>query len=209
MARHRTRKGEIAAEQIRLAQPDRSGAGPHQKTLLDIAAKRGLLNTAERDGKAESVDDVDGPLVGRLGDSVMLSISLTMLHMTFDVLVQNQYAVDIEWPATCERGLQAFAVFFILMYCLHPHPEPSSLIPNILPAYRHLLSQTLFMAGSVAAGCYLIYITNEHTYYAVMKRAPALGCLWIWSVIELELLPAVGSLGLSAAYLLWNGYSYK
>lgn len=112
MARHRTRKENIGTEKIHLAHPDRSGPGPHQKTLLEIAAKRGLLNdTTKQDGKEESVDDDDenSPLVGRLGDSVMWSISLAMLHLTFDVLVQNQYAVDIEWPATCQRGLQALA----------------------------------------------------------------------------------------------------
>ncbi|TVY38140.1 hypothetical protein LSUB1_G002849 [Lachnellula subtilissima] len=41
--------------------------------------------------------------------------------------------------------------------------------------------------GSISAGSYLIHITNTYDYYAVMKQAPPMGCLWIWAVIELDL----------------------
>jgi hypothetical protein len=71
-------------------------------------------------------------------------------------------------------------------------------------ALRH---QLLFFAGAVAAGCGLIRLTNEHGYYANMKRAPGLGCLWIWCVAELDLLWALPSLLLCLLYLKLGGYS--
>lgn len=57
-------------------------------------------------------------------------------------------------------------------------------------------------------GCYLIHITNVYGYLAVMKNAPGIGCLWIWSVVELDLLWAVPSLGICIGFLKWKGYSY-
>jgi hypothetical protein len=66
----------------------------------------------------------------------------------------------------------------------------------------------VFLAGSIAAGCHLIYITNEFGYYAVLKQAPPLGVLWIWSVVELDLLWALGSMAATFGYLWWQGYSY-
>ena len=93
---------------FKLKQPDRSGPDPSQQTLLDLAEQRGLLKTQP----GEKADDLeladDEPLVGRLGDSILWSLSLTMLHFTLDVLVSHQYAIEIEWPMVVKRAAQAF-----------------------------------------------------------------------------------------------------
>ncbi|KAI9733198.1 MAG: hypothetical protein M1818_007316, partial [Claussenomyces sp. TS43310] len=108
MARRRTNREGDDPSKIRFVQPDRSGPRPDQETLLDIAQAQGLFHKAKQDGQQEPETDEADPLIGRTGESVMWSISLSMLHFTFDVLVQHQYAVDIQWPSTCKRGLQAF-----------------------------------------------------------------------------------------------------
>lgn len=79
---------------IKLKRPDKSGPDPSQQTLFDIAQQRGLLE--------------DEVLIGRVGESILWSMSLTMVHFTFDVLVASQYAVDIEWLTLAKRTLQAF-----------------------------------------------------------------------------------------------------
>jgi hypothetical protein len=91
---------------IKLKQPNRSTPDPSHETLLDMAEKRGLLKTQEdlQDGLGEDGE----PLIGRLGESILWSISLTMLHFTLDVLVANQYAVEIKWPAILTRAGTAF-----------------------------------------------------------------------------------------------------
>ncbi|CZT10785.1 uncharacterized protein RAG0_15148 [Rhynchosporium agropyri] len=193
MARHRTPK---TPKPIPLVQPDRSG--PSSATLLEIAEQRGLLKTYDGQPDRSSLGSrVQFPpkdaeaLVGRLGESVLWSISLTMLHFTLDVLISHQYGADsIVWRDICWRTVQAFPVIFLLIYLFHQHPSRSPVIPPLSPKLLHLTHQILFFIGSVTAGCYLIYITNEHGYYAVMKTSPPLGCLWVWSVIELDLILA-------------------
>lgn len=206
---------------IKLAHPDRSGPDPSQETLLEIAEKRGLLKAQQ---EAEGgLDESGDPLVGRLGESILWSISLTMLHFTLDVLVANQYAVAIKWPALFARTAQAFPsrlqtsiarptltdpVILLLFYSFHSHPSPPIFLPRLSPRTQPLLHQVFFFISSVAAGCYLIYITNMHGYYAVMKQAPPLGCLWIWSVIELDIFWATGSLIFCGLFLKFGGYSF-
>lgn len=96
---------------LKLKQPNRSGQDPSRQTLIDLAEQRGILK-AEQVGKAQD-EPVEGsedaePLVGRLGESFLWSISLTMLHFTLDVLVSHQYAVEIDWSAIVMRAVQAF-----------------------------------------------------------------------------------------------------
>jgi hypothetical protein len=106
MARERTSK-------IKLVHPDKSGPDPSQQTLLDIAAQRGILAAAQtaqaaKDGQRLASDEDEEPLIGRLGEAVIWSISLTTLHLTFDILTQNQYAATIQWDGVVNRSLRAF-----------------------------------------------------------------------------------------------------
>jgi hypothetical protein len=113
---------EKRAKNIKLKQPDRSG--PSDKTLLDIAKERDLFKQAaakERQKKHENgeqvgpeeddgdEDDGEGlsPGAERLLETLLYSVSLAMLHFTFDVLVQQQYAMEVEWFRIIQRALQA------------------------------------------------------------------------------------------------------
>ncbi len=83
----------------------------------------------------------------------------------------------------------------LLVYFLHP-PERT----------RQTLTQIFFFCVANIAGCYLIYAANTQGYYAVMKRAPPLGTLWVWSVIEMKLPFAVGSLLIAGTYVYYGEY---
>jgi hypothetical protein len=136
MARNRKDKNG----KIPLKQPDRSGPDPSQETLLEMAEQRGLLNIPQAVGKgknkAEPAADEE-PLIGRLGESMLWTFSLTMLHFSMDVLVARQYAVEIEWDKLFKRSLQAFPGVFtpmllpkiMLICCTNSIP-----LPLLLPA---------------------------------------------------------------------------
>jgi hypothetical protein len=87
---------------FKLKQPDRSG--PSDETLLGFAKDAGILNVPQQKRKPED----DEPLIGRLGESLLWSVSLTMLHFTLDVLVMNQYAVELDWSKLLQKTIQAF-----------------------------------------------------------------------------------------------------
>jgi hypothetical protein len=85
-------------------------------------------------------------------------------------------------------------VIFALVYTLHPRASWA-------------ITQAFFLALSTLSGCYLVHAANVYGYLAVMKRAPPLGTLWVWSVIELKLPLALLSLGLVGGFLQWGNYS--
>lgn len=213
MARKRKEDGSI---KIELKQPDRSG--PTGKTLLQIAEERGLWDKAKKREDAlakekENVEDDDlklPPGVERVMDTLLWSLSLSMLHFTLDVLVHHQYSINrIVWSTVCIRAAQALLVFGVLVYVLHPHPSSTSFVPGLPRRLQEPLRQAIFFFTSVCAGCYLIHITNMYGYMAVMKQAPPIGCLWIWSVIELKLQWAVLSVAATGTFLWQRGYSIK
>lgn len=108
---------EKRAKNIKLKQPDRSG--PTDKTLFDIADERNLFkqaldkerqNKRQNGGEDEDEDDEgEGlpPGAERILETLLYSVSLAMLHLTLDVLVQQQYALEMEWFKVIQRALQA------------------------------------------------------------------------------------------------------
>lgn len=130
----RQRKVVTPAGNIKLRQPDRSA--PSEKTLLDFAGERNLFEQAARrerqlarerrradgqdGGEDSSGDDSDedededegaatiSPGAERVLESMLWTVSLAMLHFTFDVLVQHQYGTTISWHDVCVRGVTAW-----------------------------------------------------------------------------------------------------
>ncbi|KAI1742109.1 hypothetical protein F4680DRAFT_446183 [Xylaria scruposa] len=211
----RTRKERKAAAEIKLAQPDRSA--PSEETLLNLAQERNLFEQADqhpanrrrKNGGGGGDDDGElSPTAERIMDALLWTVSLAMLHFTLDVLVQHQYAMEyISWPQTITRALVAFLVFFAFFYVLHPHPSSPVLMPGLPRKFQGPLRQAIFFVASTVSGCYLIDISNNHGYLAVMKQSPPLGCLWVWSVIELNLIPALVSLAVAGGFFYQGGYS--
>ncbi|CAK7222078.1 hypothetical protein SCUCBS95973_004719 [Sporothrix curviconia] len=161
------------------------------------------------DGADEDNEPAISPFAERILDTTLWCVSIAMLHFTLDVLVQNQYAIEIEWPVIVRRSLQALGVFSLLFYNLHRHASDPRLLPLRLGLPLHVqdrLRQAVFFVTSSLTGCYLIYITNEYSYIAVLMQAPPLGCLWVWSVVEMDLLWAVPSLVIAVTFMLYNGY---
>ncbi|KAK8117920.1 uncharacterized protein PG998_006201 [Apiospora kogelbergensis] len=230
-SRKERKAAEKSAAGIELSHPDRSG--PTETTLLDWATERKLFDEADArqraiggkpivtappaagepvyvgrrggDGDPSAAAAVLTTTADRVLEAMLWTVSLCMLHFTLDVLVQQQYAVNLEWPVIITRSLRALLVFFPLFYILHPHASSPILVPGLPKRYQDPIRQTIFFAVSIAAGCHLIKITNNYGYLAVMKRSPPLGCLWVWSVIELNLLPATVSVVVALAYL-WLGF---
>lgn len=194
---------ELRAEDIPMKQPDRSG--PKSKTLFELADERqALLDKGQPfDSKYEDgqVRDEEGNVLssplGPFGDAVFFTLTLAMLHTTLDVLVFNQYRQEIEWQPIFSRTATMIPVLFVVIYSLRS--DTASRFP--------VARQIFYLCMAVLAGCHMIYVGNTFDYYAVMKRAPPIGTLWVWSVIEMQLPYAVTSLVIDGAYLWWNGFS--
>lgn len=168
--------------------------------------------------------EVDEPLPAFL-DTVLLSFPLTTLHLTLAYLAAHQYAVEIPVSNLLrESAFITFPILTLLIHLAHGHiisfgrlattnDEPSlfPLTPEKLSIsfLRRLifppsLKTLVFLPLAVFLGVKLMTITNNAPYYAVMKRAPAIGTLWVWCILEVPLgasvLGALGPLGWGVWY---------
>ncbi|KAM0256060.1 hypothetical protein ACHAQJ_005259 [Trichoderma viride] len=205
---------EKLSKTIKLRQPDRSG--PTEQTLLQLADDRSLFEkAAEREKQLagdDGNDDEDAklsPAAERFLEALLYTTTLATLHLTFDVLVMNQYGTEIVWDKILKNAARAFFAFFFLFYMLHPSEPNATLVPGLPRRFQKPLRQLVFFAMSCVAGCALVYTTNSQGYLYNMKRAPPLGCIWLWAVVELDLLWALPSLAVTGAYVWVNGYSIK
>ncbi|KAK5140302.1 hypothetical protein BJ546DRAFT_203654 [Cryomyces antarcticus] len=188
---------------IKLAQPDRSG--PKSKTLFELADERqALLDKGKPFAKQSRTDEPkegDGDLandpLGTFGDAVLYGSTLSMLHFTLDVLVYHQYRQDIEWREIFARTGTVLPILFFLVYVLHSEAASRFAIAK----------QIFYLVTAVVAGCYMVYIGNMYSYFAVLKRAPPVGTLWVWSVIEMRLAYALTSLAVVGGFLWWGGFT--
>lgn len=207
--KHRNDAAEPAVSPIPLAQPVRS---PAAKTLVELAQERQLFDKAAQRAAGGHADGADGDAVlGPFANAVFTAITLTILHFTLDVLVHHQYAQTLAWSSIWRRtalgfpGEQTRDLLSMLTGTV-----VLGLVTGIYVFGRRnsVLSQLFFFAVSVAAGCYLIHASNVEGYFAVMKRAPPLGTLWVWGVAESKLPYAASSLLIALAFLYLGGYSF-
>ena len=193
-----------SATDIHMAVPDRRK--PTEKTLLDIAEEKRqelmkkhpeAFKGQDKTPYGSPSDFVHSEPLNAWEEAIVYSISLAMLHFTLDVLVLNQYTQGVVWKEVFIRSGKMFPTLFIAIYLLHTKTA------NRL----QLLRQLFFFAAAGYAGCHLIHAGNKHGYYMVMQRAPPIGTVWIWSVVELNLPYAVVHVLVVLVYTWWNGFT--
>ncbi|KAL4887426.1 hypothetical protein BJY04DRAFT_2306 [Aspergillus karnatakaensis] len=194
-----------------------SGAAQVQQRIQEVET--------DEEGEEETEDDEPIP---PLIDTILLSVPLTVLHLTLGYLAAHQYAQEIELSALFRNScFVAFPTLTLVIHLAHGHiislhrgqaeSETLSLIPwhpekLSFSFLRKLLfppslKTMVFLPAAVFLGSKLMTMTNEDTYYAVMKQAPAIGTLWVWCILEISVGAAVlGALGPLAWGIWWKGY---
>lgn len=83
---------------------------------------------------------------------------------------------------------------FLIHYLVHPHRN-------------RWLVQVGLLILSVACGCYIVDSVNRAGYYAVMKKTPPLGTLWVWAVVEMDVWLDVLSCAIVGIFTWWGEYN--
>ncbi|CAG8109390.1 unnamed protein product [Penicillium olsonii] len=179
------------------------------------------------ESEAEAV--VDKPLPPFL-DTILLSLPLTTLHLTLSFLASHQYAETTDVPKLIKDSVTtAFPLLTLFVHLAHGHiisfgkrkSENQTPEPSLFPLTADKLDVTflrklvfppalrtfVFLPVAAMLGAHLIAITNGEPYYAVMKKAPAVGTIWIWCILELSFGAAVlGAMGPLIWGVWWMDY---
>ncbi|EXJ78481.1 hypothetical protein A1O1_08881 [Capronia coronata CBS 617.96] len=209
---------------------------PKGKTLLEIAAQRqAQLNPGQRvdtdaldpenvvqfkigedgqltrdsDASSSESQTVDAAMETPWLDAILLAMSLSAIHFTLETLTVHQYAQELHFPPIIRRTLfVAFPTLTLMIALFHGLLLPISAqkVPGPVRLWILALRQLAYLVVANVAGCYLIQLTNDKGYYAVMKNAPSIGTIWVWTVLELGLLGALAGVIGPGLYAWKNGY---
>lgn len=209
--------GSITVEEITLARPTDLPRAPGTKTLIDIIEERRPQNpdgtpVSARKAKKRKKEQKDTPqgeesgseadeeeteeiqVVGPFAQSIFHAVPMATLLTALDIVVHHQYRQDLHFTPILLRTLKSFPIMVMLLYYFHPRR-------------LHPLTQAFFFILSIMCGTWLVHAVNRYGYYAVMKRAPPVGTLWIWAAVEMELGVLLVSCAVVGGYVYWGGYS--
>jgi hypothetical protein len=203
---------EIAAErQAQLAprgQPfPKSSNIPSDAQFVTISPEGKVTESASTDLKVDNTDSKNSVVL--IFDTIFLALPLSCLHFTLSFLTAHQYAQELRvLPIILNTIFVAFPTLTLVIHLLHGHlfGLNAAKVPGRLQKAATVVQQILFLLAANIAGCYLIHLTNDKGYYAVMKKAPSIGTLWVWSIIELGLSGALAGVAGPGLYAWWNGY---
>ncbi|KAI1914065.1 hypothetical protein LOZ65_005694 [Ophidiomyces ophidiicola] len=166
----------------------------------------------------DDIGDDDDAEIPPLPDTILLSFPLSVLYFTLSFLAAHQYAQETPLGKLSRDTIFiAFPTLTFIIHLAHGHiisfrslrvlgrraAAKKKALPGVATSATPLSMQSLFPLNAhniifcviaILLGMRLIAMTNEGSYYAVMKRAPSIGTLWVWSVFELS--PGSAVLGL-------------
>lgn len=208
--RARAKQGQDPAD-IPLARPQQQA--PKGKTLLELAEERQLLQRSKNESPlsftttrinpdrsvTEEVTHTIDPSETPYLDVFLYTTSLTLLHFTLTLLVHHQYAT--ERPSVLP--------IFLSSTVFSPAPWLILLLVGLLhPQAANPYMQVIFAGMAIFAGSWLVQASNDDPYLAVMKKAPALGTLWVWGIVESRWDIAVACLMVTGGWGWWKGYAF-
>lgn len=210
---------DIAAErQAELSPPGQplpkecgNGKGSNPVKLVTLTSDGKITETTLTESETISAAEGTAPTVPLhpLLDTLLVAAPLSALNFTLSFLTFHQYAQPdlLSIPTLLKQTLLvALPTLTLLIHITHGHALPSTtLSPRIHSAWM-TAQQLVFVITANIAGCYLIYLTNDRGYYAVMKRAPAIGTLWVWCILELGLVGALAGVVGPGLFAWSNGY---
>lgn len=184
------------------------------------------LNARELDPEEEDLP------IPPLPDTILTSLPLCALHFTLSFLAAHQFAEEIEiGKLLWDSAIIGFPLLTFMVHLAHGHIVSFKLLDkirwgkgnntrNISASPKITLTSLLrlifppapgtlfFLPLAFFLGFRLIVITNDSGYYAVMKKAPSVGTLWVWCVLEMSPGAAMLALVLPVGYgILWQGYN--
>ena len=179
--------------------------GTSAKPITAVKIKRRSNSISKSDDECKDDNDVvasvEAVTLPPILESTFYALCLSMLHFTLDVLVYSQYRQSIEWAPIISRTAKALPLLIAIVYFFHAEQGVSE-------ARFGAMRQALFLAAAVGSGCYMVQSVHNHGYFAVMKRVPPVGTVWVWSVVEMRVDWAALSLVGVCGYMWWFGYSF-
>ncbi|KAK4689296.1 hypothetical protein P7C73_g806, partial [Tremellales sp. Uapishka_1] len=129
-------------------------------------------------------------------DSLILTVPFTMLFLLLDILTNLQYARHPSIYDYLGHLMTAGPTLGMIVFYTNRHSE-------------HFLTRSLLMSAGIFSGARLIWLVNKAPFMTTINQAPAVGTLWILTIVQLPLSRAVMSLVVVGIWSWYTGMKFK
>jgi len=131
------------------------------------------------------------PLSDEIFNAVLLIIPFSAILLLMEILIRHQYGKTASFEVIMDRMVPGVPILSLFIFYTTRYKQDRRM-------------QTLLFGISVAVGSRMIFLLNHASWLVNMKQCPPLATLWIYTVVQLDLVPAVLSLLVTGAFVWWK-----
>ncbi|TFK43617.1 hypothetical protein BDQ12DRAFT_731612 [Crucibulum laeve] len=146
--------------------------------------------------RGQDVEEEPTPLGDEIFNTVLLLIPFSSLLLLMEILIHQQYGKRPSLQAIIDRMAPGVPILSLFIFYTTRYKQ-------------HRSMQFLLFILSVFAGSRMIYLVNLGSWLMNMRQCPPLATIWIYTIVQLELSPAVVSLLTTASFVWWKGLKLK
>ncbi|KAF9482480.1 hypothetical protein BDN70DRAFT_875041 [Pholiota conissans] len=198
------RRASKDPQTIPLAPPSATATrSTHAKPLVEISEdeqwrlinQSGILKTSALKSEIAGQQEEELSLSDEIFNAVLLIIPFSAILLLMEVLIRHQYSKEASLEVITERMVSGVPILSLfIFYILHP-------------ALRYKQSrrmQALLAVLSITVGSRMLYLLDNASFLVNMKQCPPLATVWIYTIMQLDLELAVGSLICVGGFVWWK-----
>ncbi|KAK7470741.1 hypothetical protein VKT23_002162 [Stygiomarasmius scandens] len=170
-----------------------------QKPLLDIPEEEqwriiqqsGILHKiSDEDTKIPAPEPV--PLAEEILDAAFYITPLSFLLLLLEILVHNQYGQTLTLQAALDRMVPGVPILSAFIFYTKRYKN-------------HRAVQAFLLVISLLVGTRMVWLLARGSWVVNMRQVPPLGTVWVYTIIQLNLVLAVINLVSVYAFVRWKG----
>ncbi|CAO3640347.1 unnamed protein product [Cunninghamella echinulata] len=153
-----------------------------------IINQSGLLAKAkQREQELKRQQEQNTSTAQYIWQAIFLSIPFGFLLAAFDITVKVQFDEPWDYYSLGIKAMKSAPALAPMIYLTNRHKQKT-------------LTQIIMMSGSLLVGSFLLYTLHHSPSLGQMSQSPGLATLWVYFIIQLDLVPAVLSLMIVGLY---------
>ncbi|KAK0230832.1 hypothetical protein IW262DRAFT_1340754 [Armillaria fumosa] len=140
--------------------------------------------------------EADSPLAEEIFDAVVLIIPFTFLLVMMEILIHQQYGKVATLKILTDKLISGVPILSVFIFYTTRYKS-------------HRTMQFIFFVIANVVGPRMVYLLSRGSWLVNMKQCPPLATIWVYTIFQLDLGPAVLNLALVVAYVWWKGLKFK
>ncbi|KAI3612509.1 hypothetical protein WG66_009946 [Moniliophthora roreri] len=157
-----------------------------------IINQTGILNKIPRADEPKSLLEQEAPLANEILDATLYIIPMSSLLLLMDILVHNQYGQQPSVKEIVDRMTPGIPILSVFIFYTKRYKQDPRM-------------QFFLFLLSVFAGPRLMYLLARGGWLTNIRQCPPLATIWVYTMVQLNLAPALLNLLIVGAYVWWKG----